>query len=134
MALTIKNAEEVGYKYFDKVGKKCYVYNHAWKPVEVEVSYTMLVQNRIEYPGRTIPGVGHGIAGAILGGLAGYLLVAGTQKTKWDADFDIFLSDGSVLEVTANTEGYIRILNSWHIKVDPHAKGRARRQKMKGEK
>jgi hypothetical protein len=124
MEIAIINKDEVGRKYFNFVTNKFYVYNSAFHPEEVFINYVVIVKDSSVDPKRSFRGMTNGIIGAIVAGFAGVLITAATSRVKWNVDFDIYLTDGRVIEINTQSEKLVRALIEYVPKVDPRAKYR----------
>lgn len=127
MEIAIINKEEVGRKYFNFVAGNFYVYDNPFKPEKVTIEKVVVIKDASVDPKGTFRGMTNGIIGAIVAGVIGIMVVSAFSQVKWNVDFDIYLTDGRVLEINTTSEKLVRALMEYVPKDDPRAKYRKER-------
>ena len=117
--------DEVGFKYFKPIGRKFYVYNSVFRPKEVRVAAIVVIKDHSPRKSSAMSRGANGIIGAILAGVIGVLVafaVSGSEKV--DADIDVILTDGTILEIRTQDRAMIERLLPYALITDPRAKAR----------
>lgn len=125
----IINSQEIRRKFFNYTGQKFYVYNSIFKAEEVFIDRVVVVQDHTTHPKNTTRGASRGVIGAILAGIVGVAIASISSQTRWDADLDLYLADGRVIEIRTQSPKLIRELLCYVPKMDPRLEYREGRKK-----
>lgn len=127
MESKILNPHEVGKRFFNYTCGKYYVYDSVFKADEIKIAEVVIVKDYTRNNKNSLSRMSKGIIGAILAGVVGVLVAAGTSQPKWDVDLDVYTTDGRVIELRIQSESLIRRLYGFVKHPDPRAKFRKER-------
>lgn len=127
MEIKILNPQEVGKKFFNHTCGKFYVYDSVFKPEEIKIREVVIVKDYTKNTKNSLSRMSNGIIGAVLAGVVGVIIAAGTAQPKWDVDLDVYTEDGRVVELRIQSESLIRKLFTYIRPDDPRAKFRKER-------